>query len=330
MLRLFGERSMFQMAVDRLVDIVAAEQILIITTQDLADELSEQAPEIPKGNFVLEPQGRGTAPVIGLGALYVERLAGGEAVIACLTADHYIRNVERFQEVLRAAERVAEQGSIVTLGITPTFPSTGYGYIQSGDLRMEIGDFSVYDAVRFREKPDVDLATQFLSDGKHTWNSGMFILTTSRVREEFERQLPETSQMLQQICESLGTPDQSDTLANIWPSVPKQTIDYGIMEGALNVSVIPVELGWSDVGSWASLWEIVDSDENGNVVLTGKHQGTDTLNTLVYADRLVATVGIENTIIVDTPDALLVCSLERAQDVRQVVEFLRENDPTVL
>lgn len=321
---------MFQMAVDRLGPVVPSEQILIITAMDVAADIAKQAPSIPASNFILEPKARGTAPVIALGALYAEWLAGGEAVIACLTADHYIRDTERFQDVLRNASEFAEEGSIVTLGITPTYPATGYGYIQHGDLQRQSGNLSMYEAVSFREKPDAELAARFLLDEQHTWNSGMFIWTTSRVREEFERQLPKTAKLLNQIRESLGTEQQNDVLSRVWPDVPRQTIDYGIMEGAENVSVIPVEIGWSDIGTWASLQEILGADQNGNTVVRGEHHAIDTHNTLVHAQRLVSTIGIENTIIVDTPDALLVCSSDRAQDVRQVVEFLRAHDPTLL
>lgn len=321
---------MFQMSVDRLRPLVPAEHILVITTEDMFGVLVEQSPEIPPENFVLEPQGRGTAPVTLLGALYAEHLAGCEAVIACLTADHYIRDPERFQDVLRAATEVAKHGSIVTLGITPTFPATGYGYIQCGDWQQDIAEFSVYEALSFKEKPPADLAMQFVADGQHSWNSGMFVWKTSRVQEEFERQLPDTYRLLEQLVPDLGTSHQHEALARIWPTVPQQTLDYGIMEDALSVSVIPVELGWSDVGSWASMREFAAADQNGNVVLRGEHQGMDTRNTIVNADRLVATVGIEDMVIIDTPDALLVCSVDRAQDVRKLVEVLRDRHPDCL
>ena len=329
-LRLLGDRSMFQMAVDRVRPILPPEQILVITTEDIVDDLAEQTPEIPACNFVVEPQARGTAPAICLGALHAEWMAGSEAVIACLTADHYIRDVDQFQNVLQAAAQVAERGHIVTLGIEPTFASTGYGYIERGDFQMEVGDLSVYGALRFKEKPGVHLATQFMDDGRHTWNSGMFIWTTSRVREEFEIQVPEMAPILRKIRSALGTPQLDEDLASIWALVPRLTIDYGIMEGAKNVSVIPVSIGWSDVGSWASLLEIIDSDENGNVVIRGNHKSIDTKNTLIHAQRLVATIGITDTIIVDTPEVLLVCSADRAQEVRALVQILGDADQTLL
>lgn len=324
-LRLMGERTLYQMAIDRLTPMMPPERIIVITTADLADTLESQAPEIPAANIVVEPEGRGTAPVIGLGALMAEQRAGGEAVIACLTADHYIRDVEKFRSVLSTAAQVAVDGAIVTLGIAPTFASTGFGYIQRGRARAALRGFEVYEVAQFKEKPDADVAAQFVADGMHSWNSGMFVWSTRRVRAEFERQLPETAAGLSQIGAALGTPAEGETLLRLWPSIPRQTIDYGIMEGADDVAVIPIDIGWSDVGSWASLLDILPPDECGNVVLDAQHYGIDTERTLVCGERLVATIGLRDTIIVDTPDALLVCTAERAQDVRQVVERLQKN-----
>ncbi len=324
-IKLIGERTMFQLAVDRLLPIMPPEHIITVTTAELADQLSAQTPDLPRRNFVVEPEGRGTAPVIGLGASYAKHLAGGQnVVVACLTADHYIKDVTRFQNVLLAAANVAEQGHIVTLGIRPSFPSTGFGYIQRGEPLGMTSGFAVYQAKAFKEKPDEAMAAAFVADALHSWNSGMFIWTTDRVSVEFARQLPETAGKLDEAARSFETPGMADTLSRVWPTVAKQTIDYGIMEGAAEVAVLPVDIGWSDVGSWASLLDILEPDESGNVLIGNDHLTFDTTGTLIHSDRLVATIGLSNLVIVNTDDALLVCPRGRSQEVRRVVEKLQQ------
>jgi mannose-1-phosphate guanylyltransferase len=323
-LQLIGERTMFQLAVDRLLPIMPPENIIVVTTADLAEQLSAQTPGLPKRNFVLEPMGRGTAPVIGLGALYARYLAVGPAVIACLTADHYIKDVARFQKVLLAAAVVAERGQIVTLGIRPSYPSTGFGYIQRGESLGPAGGFAVYRALAFKEKPQEEMAIRFVADGLHTWNSGMFIWTTDRVMAEFDRQLPDTATKLNEVARAFGSPHHAEVLAKVWPTIDKETIDYGIMEGASDVAVIPVDIGWSDVGSWASLLDIIPPNESGNVIISGEHLPLDTSGTLIQASKLVATIGLRDMIIVDTEDALLICPRDRSQEVKKIVERLQK------
>jgi mannose-1-phosphate guanylyltransferase len=323
-LKLIGDRTMFQLAVDRLLPIVPPERIIVVTTDDLADLLAAQTPSLPRRNFLIEPEGRGTAPVIGLGALYAKHLAGEEVVVACLTADHFIRDVTRFQNVLLAAAELAERGHIVTLGIHPAYPSTGFGYIERGEALGSSGGFEAYQALRFKEKPNEALAESFVADGRHSWNSGMFIWTTTQVAREFKRQLPDTAAKLNEAARAFDSATFAEAMARVWPAVEKQTIDYGIMEGAENVAVIPVDIGWSDVGSWASLLDILAPDENGNIILGGEHVGVDTTGVLVKSDRLVATIGLKDVIIVDTDDSLLVCARERSQDVKRIVEMLQQ------
>ncbi len=330
LLHLLGKRSLYQLAIDRLMPPLLPDQILVITARDMVDGLKEQSPKIPDSNFILEPEGRGTAPAIGLGALCAEQIAGGEAMIACLTADHFISDVERFRLAIQAAVRVASEGAIVTLGIEPTYAATGYGYIQRGALNSEVDGFSAYRVRRFKEKPGEEAAVTMANDGKHYWNSGMFVWRTGRVRAEFEQQLPQTAQALQRLRPDLGTSKQADTLARIWSNVPKGTIDYSIMEGAQDVQVIPVDIGWSDVGSWASVLQVLPADSDGNVVLLGEHHAVETVRTLVHTERLVATIGIRDMIVVDTPDVLLLCAADRAEEVRAVVKGLQEQGRTSL
>jgi mannose-1-phosphate guanylyltransferase len=322
-LKLIGQRTMFQVAVDRLLPLLPPARLLVLTAGDLAEELAKQTPELPRENFIVEPEGRGTAPAIGLGALHVRR-RDPQAVMACLTADHYMAHPERFRQVLRAAAETARQGHLVTLGIPPTFAATGFGYIERGERLGEFEGFEVFRAVKFKEKPSPESAAEFVADGRHIWNSGMFIWRADRILEEFARHLPETYACLMEIDAGLGGPEADAALARAWPGVPKETIDFGIMERAEDVAVIPADgLGWSDVGSWASLLDVLAPDEAGNVVLSGEHLSIDTTGSLIVSERLVATIGLTDLIIIDTDDALLVCPRDRAQEVRMVVEKLQ-------
>jgi len=322
-LTLVGERTMFEHAVDRIASLFQPEEIFVVTGEEHLESLLLQAPELPRANFLLEPVGQGTAPAIGLGAVHLRR-RDPQAVMVVLTADHFIRDVERFRRVLTAAAQVAEKGHLVTLGITPSFPSTAFGYIQQGEQLYEVDGFAVFRALRFTEKPSPETAFQMVESGLYTWNSGMFIWRVDRIMEEFARQMPDLYDVLMQIDAVLGTPAYEPTLRRLWPQLVPQSIDYGVMEGARDVVVIPVDIGWSDVGNWSSMREILPADADGNVVV-GEHVGLDTRNTIVFGGRrLIATIGLEDMIIVDTDDALLICPVDREQDVREMVRQLRE------
>jgi mannose-1-phosphate guanylyltransferase len=313
---------MFQLAVDRLLPLFPPDHIYVVTGPKHTDILRPQTPALPYENFIVEPMGRDSGPAVGLGAIHLQR-RDPDAVMAMLTADHYIASANRFRAVLIAAEKVARTGKIVTLGIKPEFPSTGYGYIEQGESLGQFDGFEAFSAIQFSEKPDSATAKTFFDSGRYSWNSGMFIWRVDRVLAEFQRQRPKIYRQLMTISDALGTPDQASVLDEVWPQIEKVSIDYAIMEGAQDVAVIPVEIGWSDVGSWASLLEIIPGNDRGNVVI-GDHLGIDTNRTLVRsAGRLVVTIGLEDTIIVDTGDALLVCRKDRAQDVKAVVEHLK-------
>ena len=320
-LNLDGERTLIQHAVERLAPEFPPDQIFIITRQEHVAPLSAQVPDLPSENFIIEPEGRGTGPAIGLAAVHLQQ-RDPDAVMAVLTADHLITKADHFRQALLAAEEAAQDGYLVTLGITPSSPSTGYGYVQQGDLLSTTGEFQVFQAERFVEKPDAETAGQMVDSGNFSWNSGMFIWQVARIMAEFQLQMPALYEQLQVVKSRLGMPDYEQTLGQIWPSVQKETIDYGVMEGAQNVAVIPVDIGWSDVGSWASLFDVLPADEHGNRVI-GQHAGIDTCDTLIIGDRrLIATIGLEDLIIIDTEDALLVCTREREQDVRAMVKLL--------
>jgi mannose-1-phosphate guanylyltransferase len=298
--------------------------VLVVTNAAYAADLQKHCPQLPPENFVIEPAPRNTAPAIALAALAV-RQRDPHGLMACLTADHFIGDEARFRAVLSAAARAAEQGFLVTLGIAPSFASTGYGYIQRGPSLGAHAGFEVYRAARFREKPDRATAEAMLADGLHSWNSGMFIWRVDRILAEFARQLPDFYKML------LAMEADPTQLPALWPQAPNTSIDYGIMEGAEEVAVIPADgLGWSDIGSWDALLDVLPPDANGNVVVGPEHLGVGSRGTLIHAGsgphKLIATIGVENLVIVDTGDVLLVCPREKAQDVRAVVDTLKKRE----
>ncbi len=327
-LPLVGERSMFQGAVDRLRPLLQPEDVFVVVGEEQVDLLKAEGTGIPDRNFVIEPLGRGTAPAIALSAIALRR-HNPDAIMVVLTADHFIGDAERFREVLKAAHDVAVQDHLVTLGITPSSPSTGYGYIERAQQLMTANGYAAYRVEAFREKPDLATAKQFVVSGKHSWNSGMFVWKVSRFLEELARTMPEFYQQLLAIDAALGTTDYDRVLHDVWPNVQPQTVDYGVMEKARDVAVIPAEFGWNDIGSWATLLEILDGDEQGNVIRRADHLGVDTSNTLVFGrDRLVTTIGLHDMIIIDTGDAILVCPKDRAQDVKKIVDDLKKNGKT--
>ena len=321
-LKLVGERTMFQYAVQRIRAILPPERIMVVTLARHAAILMEQVPELPAQNFILEPEGRGTAPAIGLAAIHIAS-QDPDGCMVILTADHFISKTEHFCEVLAAAEKVAD-GRLVTLGIQPSNASTGFGYIQQGALAGVENGFPFYTVERFTEKPDLATARQMLESGEYSWNSGMFVWQASRILKEFQTQMPEFFAQLMEVNLVLGTPAYRAMMERVWPQVSKETIDYGVMEGASDVVVIPVDIGWTDIGSWGSLFNLLPADAEENVFV-GPHVEIDTTNTLIFGDkRLVAVMGVKDLVIVDTEDVLMVCSREREQDVKALVELLKQ------
>jgi mannose-1-phosphate guanylyltransferase len=326
-LDLLSAETMLQDAYRRLSPDIPADHILVGVGAEYVPTVREQLPELPPQNIVIEPSGRGTAPAIGLGALHIHR-RDPSAVMMVVTADHHIGDAAQFRRLLLAAASAADHGAadhgaLVTLGITPTFASTGYGYIRRGELLQTVDGFDVYRALRFTEKPDQTMAVAFLESGLYSWNSGMFIWQTQTIRREFERQMPGLWAQLSEIEAAIGTADEGAVLERVWAGVEKETIDYGIMEHAPNVAVIPASIGWNDIGSWKTLMELLDTDADGNVV-EGTHITLDTRDTLIYSPKkLVAAIGLRDLIVVETDDALLICTQDQCQQVRQVVDMLR-------
>lgn len=326
MLPLLSERSMFQMAVDRLAPILSPERIFVVAGRDYLAPLHASVPHVPRDNFIGEPYGRNTAPAVALGLAHI-LARDPDAVIAVLTADHYIADSAQFCRVLTAGAQLAAQDYIVTLGISPSYPATGFGYIRRGAALETIGEFETFYSEGFTEKPDAETALQFVASGLYSWNSGMFIFSGQQMVAEFQRQQPDMAAALSQLRASAGGDDYPARLEALWPSMAKLSIDYAIMEGAERVAVIPVDVGWDDVGSWDALLDVLQGDESGNVVkgrASADHIALDTHQSLVISDRLVVTIGLDGVVVVDTDDVLLVCHREHAQAVRTAVNQLRE------
>ena len=327
-LPLVGEHSMFQGAVSRLQPLFAPDDVLVVVGEDQVELLKAQQTGVPDRNFIVEPLGRGTAPAIALSAITL-RKRDPDAIMAVLTADHFIGDDEAFRRVLKAAGDTAAQNYLVTLGITPGFPATGYGYIERGPWLMNADGFAVYRVAAFREKPDLVTAKQFMVEGQHSWNSGMFVWKVDRFLDELSRTMPEFYRQLMRIDVTIGTSEYASTLLEVWPQVQPQTVDYGVMEKARDAAVIPAEFGWNDVGTWATLLDILPGDAQGNVIRHAIHVGVDTTNALIYGrDRLVATIGLQDVIVIDTGDAILVCPKDRAQDVKKLVDRLKQEGRT--
>lgn len=328
LLSLLGKETLFQSTVARLEKLFPPERILIVTVADLAPEMQEQAPSIPEENYLIEPAPRGTASVVGLAAAVLKK-RDPEAMMAIQTSDHYIRNRDLFHYLIKTAFDVANENHLVTLGISPTFPSTGYGYIQQGEPLSGNYNYPVYTVQRFKEKPDEETAQKLLRSGDHSWNSGMFIWRADAILAEIRKQMPELYHAVDQISSAWDTPKQNGVLQEYWHNLKNQTIDYGIMEKAERVAVLPAGgLGWSDVGSWNSLFEVLMPDMNGNIATNAQHLALDTHNTLVYSDddqRLVVTIGLDDMVVVDAGNVLMICKTDQSQKVRDVVEHLKKH-----
>ncbi|MFN3491665.1 MAG: mannose-1-phosphate guanylyltransferase, partial [Anaerolineales bacterium] len=255
LLPLLGQETLFQSTVNRLKNLFPPERILVVTIEEQAREMKKQAPEIPEENYLIEPAPRGTASVVGLAAMILKK-RDPNASMAILPSDHFIRNVDLFHYLLKTAFEVAENKYLVTLGITPTSPSTAYGYIQQGKAVEGGYNYPVYMVNKFIEKPNEETAQKLLRSGGHSWNSGMFIWHVDTILSEIEKQMPELSAQLKIIGEAWGTSKQNEILNQHWFDLKNETVDYGIMEKAERVVVLPAGgLGWSDVGMWSSLFE---------------------------------------------------------------------------
>jgi len=333
LLDILGEQTIIQQTVARLVPLLPPARILVVTAASHAEELSRQLPQLPAANIIVEPAGRNTAACIGLAALHLRRRGGTNAVMAVLPADHLIGDEERFRSLLVAAGAMAARGEhLVTIGIEPRIPETGYGYLELGPSQAKVAGITFYAVASVREKPDAATAAQFLHHGGFLWNSGMFFWTVEAIMRAFSRWLPELYNALQQMEAALGTAAEAQAIARVYSSLQPISIDYGVMEKADNALVAWGDFGWSDVGSWDALWEVLPKDTHGNAAQGSvRFVGIDTRRSLLYGrQKLIAVVGLEDVIVVETDDALLICRREASQDVRKVVDELVARGETEL
>ncbi len=324
LLTLWGE-PMITRTARGLAPVIPYANQWIITAEHLAAPIEEAVPGIDAARVIAEPVGRNTAPCVGLAAMILEETAG-DTIFGVFPADHVITDLAAWEQCLRDAYEEAESGAIVTLGILPTRPETGYGYIcvASGE---DTSAGTPCDVERFVEKPDLATAERYLASGRYLWNGGIFITRTSTMLAEIKRQMPELYAGLQELRAAWATPRWEEAFARIYPTLPAVSVDYGVMEGAEVVRVVPVDIGWSDVGHWGALEETIPADAAGNVCIGDVLAIDAQRNVLVDAEgsgKLLVALGVDDLVIVDTPDALLVCPRDRVQDVRKVVAHLSD------
>jgi mannose-1-phosphate guanylyltransferase len=320
-LQLAGERSLIQQTYDRLQG-VADERVYVVTSAALADGVRAQLPELPFGNVIEEPQPKDTAIAIGLAAGLIGA-KDPEAILAVLPADHVIRPAAKFREAVLEAAAVAGLGEIVTFGIPAREPRTGYGYIQRGQALDHPGSLAGYRVEAFKEKPDRKTAEGYVAAGGYYWNSGMFVWSAETVLSGLRAHQPAVAEAVAKIVDAWETPKQEAVLAEAYGAAEKISIDYALLEHADSVAVLEAEFDWSDVGAWSAIPELFDQDEAGNTVRDAPFIGLDSNRCMVQGDgRLIALLGVEDLVVVQTGDATLVCRRERAEEVKQLIQQL--------
>ncbi len=325
-----GGRSMLRQSVERVLPLTGPERLLVVTGQVHGQAVRETLPDIPAANIVMEPTGRNTAPACGLAAWFARRASGEgawrEAVMAVLPADHLIADEAAFRDDLRAAAQAARSvRRLITFGLKPHRPETGYGYLERGGRLGEFDGRTVFELASFREKPDLATARGYLAAGSYFWNAGIFVWGVEDILTEIGRHMPELSAGLERLAPALLTQGQAEAMSRIYPTLPRQSIDYGVMEPSSRKAMLPAGFAWSDLGSWETVHELADKDSQGNAVVGG---GTvlplDASGCLVDAPgKLVALLGVKNLVVVETADAILVMERGRAQDVGKIVDGLR-------
>lgn len=329
LLTLTGKKSLLQQTVDRLTPLATPERTLVVCGPAHAAPVARQLPELPEANIIVEPAPRGSAPAIVLATALIARREPN-AIVGSFAADHEVADQDAFTRAIRTAIAAARQGWLVTVGLEPTRPETGYGYIErTADVVAQADEGTAYRSVRFVEKPDLATATAYLEAGRSLWNASMFVWQAGTLLEEVARQQPELFAAVTRIAASWGLPDQDRVTAEVWANLAESTIDQGILERAERVAVVPANMGWSDVGDWNNLGDLIEQDDAGNRVRGDLVQEAST-DCVVWSetDRLVALVGLTDVAIVDTEDALLVVNRKHAQEVRRIVEQLKTADRT--
>lgn len=324
---LVSDRTMLEDAIDRVLPLAALENIFISTNANSEEIVRTRHHEIPDHNIIVEPARKDTAAAIGLESIVI-RKQDPEAIVASLGSDHSVRKPEELRAVLTAAEALVHKHPeyIVPIGIHPTRPDSGYGYIQLGDVIDTEGKHQLWAVERFTEKPDTATAKQFLSEGNYLWNANMFVWKVSTILALYEQHLPEMYAKLLEIEAALGTSEQDKVIADVYPQLEKIAVDYAIIEKTGKIAALSADIGWNDIGDWARLKDEIADNEADNVVIGAEHVSRDSKNVLVYSaqkDKLVATIGVDNVVIVETDDVLLVCDKYSSPDVKKIVEELQ-------
>lgn len=324
--KLVGDKTLIQQSYERVVDLVSDEHIYIDTAAKYADEIIRQLPNLPAENIIAEPSAKNTAAAVGLAAIHLYH-KDPKSIMVSLHADHIISKVDNFVKAIKIAIKTVEKNSdlILTVGIQPTFPSTELGYIKKSNLFETVDGTDVYNVERFVEKPDAKTAEQFLATESYFWNAGYFIWRVDMLLDLYKKYLPNTYTHLMNIEKVIGTADYNQVLNKEYEQVDKEAVDIAILEKAPKITVVPADLGWSDIGTWSTLHDVLTSSQGTNLIARGDHTGVDTEDCLIYAgDKMIATVGLKNVIIVDTPDVILVADKSRAKDVKKIIEKLKE------
>lgn len=331
-LTIFGNKSMLRVTYDNFRQLFPKERLLIITNEMYVEETRKQIPEIPEENIIAEPEARNTALAMGVAAAYIHK-RNPEAVLIYEAADHIYKDTTPLMRTVLAALETATQGDyLVSIGIKPTFAHTGLGYIRIGEqigrVRVEGRDIYAFRSKGFKEKPDLVTAQSFVASGEYLWNANLYCWSTQSVFNAFKEHSPQLAKGLEKILNAIDTKEEKRTLERVYSQAENVSIDYAVSEKAKNLLLIPGNFDWSDVGDWKVVYDISEKSERGNVFVNAK-QGDyidiNSKNCLVETNgRLVVTVGLEDIVVVDTEDAVLICSKEQTQDVKKVVEKLKE------
>lgn len=330
-LKLTDDQTLLEATFGRVKMVVPVERIYVVVTEKHEPTARKQLPEVLESNFIIEPAGKNTAPAIGLATAHIVR-HGKQAIIASIAADHHVTKPKEFQKILTLAYETIDKypAKIVTVGIKPTYPETGYGYIQIGRqfdplTGSEPGGAAIYKVKRFVEKPDPKTAKEYFESFEYLWNASYFIFAGTHMWSMLKKHSPTIATTLAKISRCLGMTQYSRALVSGYANLASEPIDTAVMEKEKDILVIPADIGWSDVGSWASLHDVLAATYGSDVIAQGHHIGLDTQSSLIFArEKLVATIGLQDTIVVDTPDVLLVINKHHAQDIKKIIEKLKE------
>lgn len=325
LLNLSGVDTLINESIDRVINLSGKEDLFIVTNKTQTKLMKETVcDKCDYNNILVEPSARNTAAAIGFAAFNIMK-KHGDGIMCVYPSDHYIKNESEFINVLNKAIEIAQESNkLVTIGIKPTFPSTGYGYINFD--KDEKSNTNGFEVLEFVEKPNYEKAKEYVESQQYLWNSGMFVWKVSKILEDFKRYLPKVYDKLEEISKYIGTCEENEKLEELYPQIPSISVDYGIMERSSDVIVVPGDFGWNDLGSWDVLGAIYPTDNEGNI-RRGETICIDTTGSIVYSDRkLITTIGVKDLIVVSTEDSVMVCPKDKAQDVKRIVEKLKHDN----